>query len=378
MSQNKRDYYEIIGVDRGASADEIKKKYRKLALKYHPDKNPGDAEAEAKFKEAAEAYAVLSDPQKRSQYDQFGHSLGGGGFGGFSNAEDIFGSFGDIFSDFFDLGNIFGGGGRGAGGANRPRRGADLQYKLSISFKEAAFGKETVINVPRMETCDTCGGNGAAPGSKMTTCGQCGGSGQVRMTQGFFSIAKACQACGGTGKRIEKPCASCRGEGRVEKKRQINIKVPAGVDTGVRLKVSGEGEAGTNGGPRGSLYVYIEVEDDPIFKREGDHVICTQDITFTQAALGAQLDVPTLEGTEKLTVPSGTQTGKMFRLQGKGIPNVRGYGRGDQYVQVNVVVPKKLKEEEKELLRKLAELRGEQVENVKQKSFFEKVKDTFK
>ena len=375
MAQSKRDYYDVLGVSKAASGDEIKKAYRKLAVKYHPDKNQGDKAAEEKFKEAAEAYAILSDAQKRSQYDQFGHSLGGGGFGGFSNAEDIFGNFGDIFSDFFDMGSIFGGG-RSQG--NRPRKGSDLQYKLRITFEEAAFGKETVITVPRMEECEKCSGSGAAPGSKKETCSQCGGSGQMRVSQGFFSIAKTCSSCGGTGKIISNPCKTCRGEGRVERSRQINIKVPPGVDTGLRLKVSNEGEAGINGGPRGSLYVYIEVEKHKVFSREGDHIICEQEIAFTQAALGAEINVPTIDGEEKLIIPAGTETGKMFRLQGKGMPNVRGYGRGDQYVKVNVIVPKKLTDEQKEILRKFAAVRDEKVENIQQKSFFDKVKDTFK
>lgn len=374
----KRDYYDVLGVQRGASQDEIKKAYRKLALKYHPDKNPGDKAAEEKFKEAAEAYAVLSDPQKRSQYDQFGHSLGGGGFGGFSNASDIFSSFGDIFEDFFDIESIFGGGGRGRTRSSRVRRGADLQYKISITFEEAAHGKETVIRVPRMETCETCTGTGAASGSSMDTCQQCQGSGQVRMSQGFFSIAQTCPVCHGAGKKISNPCRGCNGTGRVQKERKINIKIPAGVDSGSRLKISGEGEAGMHGGPRGNLYVLIHVEPHPKFRREDDHIICEEEISFTQAALGAHIEVPTLEGKVKLKIPAGTQTGKLFRIPGKGMPNVHGYGRGDLYVRVTIVVPKKLSDEEKELLRQFAALRQEPVENGKNSSFFEKVKKGFK
>ncbi|MBU1863318.1 MAG: molecular chaperone DnaJ [Candidatus Omnitrophica bacterium] len=372
---SKRDYYEVLGVGKNASQEEMKKSYRKLALKYHPDKNPGDKKAEEQFKEAAEAYAVLSDQQKRAQYDQFGHSLGGGGFGGFSNFDDIFGNFGDIFEDFFDVESIFGGG-RSRSRGNRPRRGSDLQYKLTLSFTEAAFGKETVINVPRFETCVSCNGSGASPGSKKDTCPECGGSGQLRVSQGFFSIAKTCHGCQGQGTKISKPCSECNGSGRVQRERKINIKIPAGVDTGSRLKVNGEGEAGINGGPRGSLYVYIEIEPHPFFKREEDHIICEKEISFTQAALGAQVEVPTLDGQVKLKIPPGTPTGKLFRLAGKGMPNLHGYGRGDEYVRITVVVPTKLTEEEKKILRQLAQLRGEEIENTK--SFLDKVKKNFK
>jgi molecular chaperone DnaJ len=375
---SKRDYYEILNVARSASPDEIKKSYRKLAIQYHPDKNPGDKAAEDKFKEAAEAYAVLSDPQKRSQYDQFGHSLGGAGYSGFGNASDIFSSFGDIFEDFFDIESLFGGGGRSRSRGNRARRGADLQYKLEITFEEAARGKETLINVPRFESCDECSGSGAAPGSQKQTCSQCGGSGQVRMSQGFFSVAKTCTVCNGSGEKISKPCKACHGSGRVSRERKINVKIPAGVDTGSRLKISGEGEAGLNGGPRGSLYVYIEVKPHQFFKREEDHIICEQHIAFTQAVLGAQIEVPTLEGKVKLKIPAGTQPGKVFRLAGKGMPNLHGYGRGDEYVRIHISVPTTLSDEEKELLFQFAHLRGEDIYDKKSKSFLDKVKENFK
>ncbi len=375
---NKRDYYEVLGVNRNSSQEELKKSYRKLALKYHPDKNPGNKKAEEKFKEAAEAYAVLSDPQKRSQYDHFGHSLGGGGFSGFGGFDDIFSNFGDIFEDFFDIESIFGGGTRGRSRGSRSRRGSDLQYKLSISFEESASGKETNIKVPRYETCTQCKGDGTAPGSSKVQCPQCHGTGQIRVSQGFFSIARTCNICGGSGTKISKPCPDCKGEGRVPRERKINIKIPAGVDNGSRLKISGEGEAGVGGGPRGNLYVYIEVKPHPYFRREDDHIICEKEISFTQAALGAEVEVPTLDGRAKLKIPAGTQSGKLFRLSGKGMPNLRGYGRGDQYVRINVVVPTRLTEEEKKLLRQFAALRKENVENIETKSFFDRVKKGFK
>ena len=374
----KRDYYEVLGVERNASQEVIKKAYRQLALKYHPDKNPDNKKAEEKFKEAAEAYAVLSDPQKRYQYDHFGHSLGGGGFTGFGGFDDIFSNFGDIFEDFFDIESIFGAGGRGRSRGNRARRGSDVQYKVTMSFEETASGKETTIKVPRYETCAQCKGDGAARGSSKVACTQCRGTGQVRMSQGFFSIARTCDICGGSGTQISKPCPDCRGHGRVQRERSISIKIPAGVDTGSRLKVSGEGEAGMNGGPRGNLYVYIEVEPHQYFKREDDHIICEIEITFTQAALGAGIEVPTLDGKAQLKIPPGTQSGKMFRLSGKGMPNLQGYGRGDEYVRITVAIPTKLTEEEKKILREFAALRKEDVENLKTKSFFNKVKDGFK
>ncbi len=377
--RTKRDYYEVLGVSKNASQDEIKKAYRKLALKYHPDRNKGNKEAEDKFKEAAEAYAVLSDPQKRMQYDQFGHNLGGSGFSGFNNASDIFSSFGDIFEDFFDIESFFGGRRSGARRGSRGRRGSDLQYKLALTLEEAAKGHDTTIEINKLETCPSCGGSGAAKGSRKEVCQTCQGSGQVRISQGFFSIAKPCHVCGGTGERIVNPCPECRGEGRILKKKKIHLKIPAGVDTGSRLKVAGEGEAGINGGPSGNLYVYIEVLPHRLFKREEDNIYYDAEISFAQAALGVQIEVPTLDGKVLLKVPAGTQYGKLFRLSGKGIPNLHGYGRGDQYVRIKISTPKKLTAEEKDLLRKFASLRGEVVENIKkEKTFFEKVKDTFK
>jgi len=369
----KRDYYEVLGVNRNASETEIKKAYRKLALKHHPDKNPGDKEAEEVFKEASEAYAVLSDSQKRAQYDQFGHagmngggfSEGFGGFGGGSPFEDIFG---DIFGDIFS-----GGGGARRG---RGRRGDDLRYNLTITFEEAAFGHETNIEVPRHQTCSTCSGSGSRPGSQPVTCPTCRGAGQVRHQQGFFSLTRPCPDCGGEGRIIKDPCPDCRGTGRVREKRSLSIKIPAGVETGNRLKLSGEGEAGAQGGPPGDLYVVITVKDHPIFQRDGRDVICEVPISFPQAALGHELEVPTLEGKVKLKIPAGTQSGKVLRLPGKGIPSLQGYGRGDQLVVVRVETPSRMTARQRELLEEFARESGEEVHPMG-KGFFDKVKEMF-
>ena len=372
----KRDYYEVLGVSRNASADEIKKAYRKLAIKYHPDKNPGDKQAEDKFKEAAEAYAVLSDQNKRAQYDQFGHSMGGSGFQGFGSMEDIFESFGgDIFGDIF--GSFFGGGSSRRG--SRARRGADLQYTLELTFEESAFGKECDIEVPRMEACGECNGTGAEKGTNYQTCSECGGAGQVRVSQGFFSIARSCPRCRGEGRVIVKPCKACIGEGRVQRTRKIHLRIPAGIDNGSRLKVTGEGEAGRYAWrdliERGNLYVQMYVKKHKYFSRQNDDVLYEQKISFSQAALGAHVEVPTLEGAVKLKIPAGTQSGKTFRLRGRGFPNVHGYGRGDQLVAVIVVTPTNLSGAERKLFEEFAQLRDESVDN---KNFFDKVKDTFK
>lgn len=370
----KRDYYEVLGVSKNATPEELKKVYRKLAVKYHPDKNPGDKAAEEKFKEAAEAYAVLSDQKKRAQYDQFGHSMGSQGFGGFNNMEDIFESFGgDVFGDIFD--NFFGGSGR-RGGGSRAARGSDLQYNTEIEFEEAAFGKEMDIEVPRQETCGECNGTGAAKGTSRTTCSDCGGAGQVRVSQGFFSVARTCPRCKGEGSMVTKPCAKCQGSGRVQQVRKIHIKIPAGVDTGARLKITGEGEAGYNGGPRGNLYVQIYVKTHAYFSRNNDDVIYTLTVSFAQVALGTHIQIPTLEDTVKLKIPAGTQTGKVFRLRGRGFPNVRGYGRGDQLVQVQVETPTNLSGAERKLFEELAKLRGEDISE--NKTLFDKVKDSLK
>lgn len=372
----KRDYYEVLGVSRGASKDEIKKAYRKLAMKFHPDKNPGDTAAEEKFKEATEAYEVLSDDSKRQQYDQFGHAgLGGmGGFGAGRHAAedfpDIFGSFSDIFEEFFGAQR------RGGRGGTRARRGDDLRYDLEISLNEAFTGTEKQIEVPRQETCTTCSGNGCAPGYSPEICPQCGGSGQISMTQGFFSISRACNRCGGNGRIIKNPCIACHGTGRQVKHNHVKIKVPAGSMTGLKLKVAGEGEAGLQGGPAGDLYIVISVTSHPIFKRDGDDLLVDVPISITQASLGTELRVPTLEGNVMLKVPAGTQTGRMFRMKEKGMPNVRGYSKGDMLVRVTVETPTRLTTRQRELLEEFARISGEET-NPQTQSFFDKVKQVF-
>ncbi len=363
----KRDYYEILGVSRGASEEEIKKTYRKLAMKYHPDRNKGNKAAEEKFKEASEAYAVLSDAQKRSQYDQFGHNMGGGGFQGFENVnfDEVFGGFGlgDIFESFF------GGGGASRGGRRRGgRRGADLEQEIALTFEEAAFGKDMNFQVKRYETCSQCSGSGAEPGSKKTTCPDCGGHGEVRIAQGFFSMRQTCPRCHGAGQLVDKHCLKCHGRGIEMKPAKIHLKVPAGVDDGTRLKISGEGEAGSKGGPRGDLYVSIHVREHSIFQRNGDDVILHHEISFPEAALGTQTEVLTLEGKVKLTIPAGTQPGKVFRLRGKGIANLRGYGKGDQLVVIQIKVPTSLKKEEKKLLEGYADFLNVKIKS--KKGFF--------
>lgn len=366
---NKRDYYEILEVHRNASETEIKKAYRKLALKCHPDKNPGDAEAEGRFKELSEAYAVLSDSQKRALYDQYGHAgvEQGGGFssGGFGGTP-----FEDLFGDIF--GDIFGGGSRRSGG----RRGDDLRYNLSISFEEAAFGLETKIQVPRHKTCNTCDGSGAKPGTAPQTCQTCAGHGQVRFQQGFFSLTRPCPDCDGEGKRITDPCPECHGRGVTRSKKNLSLKIPAGVESGNRLKLSNEGEPGTHGGPPGDLYVVIAVKEHPIFQRQGQDILCEIPISFAQAALGCELQAPTLEGKVDLKIPAGTQSGKVFKLSAKGIPALHGYGRGDELVVVRVETPTKLSARQKELLEEFSREGGEDVHPMGQ-GFFDKVKELF-
>jgi len=371
---SKRDYYEVLGVGRDASEAEIKKAYRKLARKYHPDMNPDNKEAEAKFKEVAEAYEVLSDQQKRAQYDQFGHAAtngqGFGGFGGGFEGADL-GGFGDIFEMFF------GGGGKQRRG---PVKGADLKFNLDITFEEAAFGLEKDIDIPRQEKCDTCKGSGAAPGTSPKTCQHCGGTGQVQYTQntpfGRFVQSRTCDICRGEGKIIEEPCSKCRGRGTIRITRKIHVKIPAGVDTGSRLRVTGEGEPGEKGGPPGDLYIFLRVKPHKFFQREGNDVIVEMPVSFPQAALGDEIEVPTLDGKVQLKVPEGTQSGTFFRIKGKGIPDLHGYGRGDQHVRLVIVTPKKLTEDQKELLRKYAATFGDKPMGV-EKGFFEKMKDAF-
>lgn len=373
----KRDYYEVLGLAKGASPDEIKKAYRKLARQYHPDVYQGDKqEAETKFKEIAEAYAVLSDDQKRAAYDQYGHAatdgqgFGAGGFEGFG------GDFGGGLGDIFDM--FFGGMGRQRNG---PQKGNDLRVNMEISFKDAAFGTERDIQVPRTENCDTCDGSGAAPGSQPKTCGTCHGSGQVQYASntpfGRIVQSRTCDSCRGTGKIIERPCPTCRGAGQIKKTKTIHVKIPAGVDEGSRLRLSGEGEGGLRGGPPGDLYVYIMVRPHKFFRREGNEVICDIDISYAQAALGDVIEVETLDGTADLKVPEGTQTGTIFRIKGKGIPYLNGGGRGDQHVRVKVATPTKLSDKQKDLLREFAKLGGEKVPKGADKNIFEKMKDKF-
>ena len=369
----KRDYYEVLGIDRNASAQEIKSAYRKLAVRYHPDRNSGDKEAEEKFKEAAEAYSVLSDPDKRAHYDRFGHAAAGtGGFGGFD--PDVFSDFSDILGDFFGFGDIFG---SSRARRNRPQRGADLRYDLTIDFEEAVFGVKAKIKIPRARTCDACNGSGADPKHGTTTCSTCRGQGQVRFQQGFFTISRTCPNCQGSGTIIEKPCSNCHGSGRVQQEKVLEIKIPAGVENGSRLRISGEGESGVNGGPPGDLYVVISVKDHPFFKRQGDNIYCEVPLTFSQAALGTTIQVPTLEGSETLKIPEGTQTGSVFRLKGKGVVSLNGRGKGDQLVSVTVVTPTQLTREQKELFRKLEEISPPLEEKTPNEGFFGKVKDIF-
>ena len=377
---SKRDYYEVLGVSRTATDVEIKSAYRKLALKYHPDRNPGDHAAEEKFKESAEAYSVLADGDKRHLYDRYGHAgLGGAATGGFdptvfTGFEDILGGLGDIFG----LGDVFGGGRRRGG----VQRGADLRYDLEISFDEAAKGAETSVQIPRLESCETCSGSGAAPGSKATTCPQCQGRGQLRYQQGFFTVARTCGQCRGTGSVIAKPCSTCKGSGRVQKERKLTVRVPAGIATGQRLRLSGEGEAGGPGGPPGDLYVVIHVQEHPFFHRDGNDLYCEVPLNFPTLALGGEIRIPTLEGEEPFKVPEGTVGGQSFRLRSRGMPDVSGRGRGDLFVTVKVITPKKLSKEQKNLLQQLAtSLPKEQFEPTpvdhEDKGLFDRVKDIF-
>jgi molecular chaperone DnaJ len=374
-SRNQRDYYDVLGVKRTATQDEIKSAYRKAALKWHPDRNPAQKEgAEAKFREATEAYSVLSDGQKRSAYDRFGHAGVSGMGSGAVNFED----FQDIFGDFFGLEDLFG---RGAGaGASRTRaqRGADLRYDMRLTFEEAAMGLTTKIRVPRQDLCNVCHGTGAKPGTGTAQCEACKGRGQLHYQQGFFSISRTCPTCQGAGQIIKEKCTECRGRGRVEQTRTIDVRIPPGVDSQTRMRVAGEGEPGANGGPPGDLYIVLDVKDHPFFERRGADLYCTIPVSFTQAALGAEISVPGLLGEERLTIPEGTQTGSIFRLKGKGLPDPHGGGKGDLYVNMRVVTPGKLTRDQRRLLQQLGETL--QVENrpaERSSSFFEKMKDIF-
>lgn len=368
---SKRDYYEVLNVSRTASDTEIKSSYRKLAVQYHPDKNPGDATAEEKFKEAAEAYSVLSDPQKRAAYDRYGHAgAGGQGFGGFdsqgfSNIEDLF--------DLFGFGDMFSGG-RGRGGRSSAQRGADLRYDLEITLEEAANGKEQKLRIPRLEKCEECSGSGAEKGSEPEPCITCAGSGQTRYQQGFFSVMRTCANCQGKGQIIRNPCKSCRGAGRIEKEKILEIKIPAGVETGSRLRVNGEGEAGQNGGPTGDLYVVLHVAEHDTFERQGANLYASVPISFAQAALGAEIKVKTLDGEESLKIPAGTQTGTVFRIKNHGMPALGGRGKGDLFVAATVVTPKNLTKEQRKILEQLAEIEDTQFED---QSFMDKVRNIF-
>ena len=374
MATKKRDYYEVLGLNKDAAEAEIKKAYRKLAMKHHPDRNPDSKDGEEKFKEAKEAYEILTDPEKRRAYDAYGHAgvnpqMGAGpgqeGFGGFAEA------FGDIFSDIF-------GGGQGRGRAS-VFRGADLRYNLEVSLEQAARGTETKIRIPTMETCETCKGSGAKPGTHPKTCDTCHGAGTVRLSQGFFSIQQTCPTCHGTGKMVTDPCATCRGAGRLKKHKTLAVKIPAGVDEGDRIRLSGEGEAGVNGGPPGDLYVVMHLKAHGVFQRDGDDLHCEMPISFTQAALGGEIDIPTLDGSAKIKVPPETQTGQVFRLRGKGIKGVRSSYPGDLLCEVVVETPVRLTERQRELLRELEDIntKDSNRHNPRARSFMDKVREFF-
>ena len=366
-SQQKRDYYEVLGVARDVGAQDLKSAYRKVALQFHPDRNPGNPEAEEKFKEASEAYEVLSDPEKRARYDRFGHGQNFNFEGGF-NASSINDIFGEIFGDIF-------GGARGRRGGRS--RGSDLRYNLEISFEEAAFGCEVQVKVPRPKTCEPCKGSGSKSGQRRT-CPTCNGEGEVRFTQGFFAVSRACHTCGGQGSVVADPCTHCGGKGKIDSESTLTVKIPGGVDTGTRVRLAGEGEPGDMGGAPGDLYVVVHVREHPIFVREDTEVLCEIPISFPQAALGSQIDVPTLDGKVKMKIPSGTQTGKVFRLKGKGIPHLHGGGRGDQHVRVVVEIPTQLSREQKDLLERFEELSAQDAaSNPQSRSFFAKVREIF-
>ena len=365
----KRDYYEVLGVSRTCTDQELKSAYRKLAMQYHPDRNPGDKAAEEKFKEASEAYSVLSDENKRAQYDRFGHAgVGGSGFGGFDAS--AFQDLSEIFGDIFGFGDAFGGGGRRR---SRAQRGADLRADITIELKDAIFGKTTEIPVRKSETCDACHGTGGARGKQPTTCSACGGRGQLRYQQGFFSVARTCGTCGGTGQVITDPCKSCRGEGRVIRQHTMKIEVPPGVEDGTRIRYQGEGEAGAFGGPAGDLYVVLNIKEDSFYARDGNNLHCMVSISMPEAALGTEVSVPTFEGEYKLKIPAGTQSGQQIPIRNKGVPALRGRSRGDLIVHIEVQIPKKLSQRQRELLEELASI-TEVDDKHDKKNFFERMK----
>jgi molecular chaperone DnaJ len=370
---SKRDYYEILGVNRDAGDQELKQAYRRLAVKYHPDKNPGDKEAEERFKEINEAYQILSQPELRGRYDRFGHAGVGAGAGAGAGFGQGFPGFEDILNDFFGFGDIFGARSGRRGGSHR---GSDLRYDIEISLEEAAQGLKTKIRVPRLEACLNCGGSGAAEGSSPVRCTTCGGSGQVRYQQGFFSVSRTCSSCRGVGRVIRDACRECKGAGRIEREKTLEIKIPAGVDAGSRLRIAGEGEGGEQGGPPGDLYVMIQVKEHELFERRDAHLYANVPVSFTQAALGAEITVPTLDGEEPVKVPEGTQTGTRFRLKGRGMPVLGGRGRGDLFVTVTVVTPTNLVREQRRLLEEFEKLEAQQ-DHHSDRKLRDKVKDIF-
>lgn len=374
MSVSKADYYEVLGVSRGASDQELKSAYRKLALQYHPDRNPGNHAAEEKFKEASEAYQVLCDPDKRAAYDRFGHAgvgaAGPGGFGGFQGGVDIGDIFGDLFGEMFNMG---GGGGQRA---SRQQRGDDLRFDLSIEFEGAIFGTQTEVKIRRLEACPTCNGRGSASGRGPTTCGQCQGRGQIRYQQGFFSVARTCGACGGTGSIIGDPCQTCRGETRVSKELKLTVKVPPGVEEGTRIRYAGEGDAGRSNGPKGDLYVVLSIQPHDFFERDGHDLRCVVPISFPQAALGAEIEIQGVDGPVNLKIPEGTQSGREIHIRGRGVPILNSRGAGDLVVKVLVQIPRKLSRGQRELVNKLAETMS--VDNKPTSpSLLDKMKDLF-
>lgn len=374
MANNKRDYYEVLGVNRSASEQDLKKAYRRLAHQYHPDKNQTDPEAEEKFKEAAEAYAVLSNSEQRQRYDRFGHAGVSSSAAGAAWGAPGFGGIEDILGDLFGFGDVFGAAGRAGGRRSAAQRGADLRYDLEITLEQAAAGMTAQLRIPKLETCETCSGSGAKAGTKPETCHTCAGAGQVRFQQGFFSVSRTCTACRGTGQVITSPCETCRGAGRIEREKSIEVKIPAGVETGSRLRLQSEGESGFQGGPPGDLYVVIHVAEHEEFERQGNNLYASVPITFAQAALGSEISVKTLKEEQPLKIPAGTQTGTVFRVRGQGMPVLGGRGKGDLFVSVSVITPTSLTREQRKLLEQLAKIETQDLED---KRLVDKVRDIF-